>query len=59
METHHGRVPFTANEFPEAYYSESFERDIYSTTEHLKEELHELYGRFGLVGNTSLPGERR
>jgi hypothetical protein len=54
METAHGAVPFAPEEFPEAYYTEEFERDIYSTTESLKKDLHTLYRDFGLVANSSL-----
>jgi hypothetical protein len=48
-ETAHHVPTLSPEEFPEAYYSEQFERDIYQTTERLKRELHELYRRFGLV----------
>lgn len=45
-QTHH--LP-RQEEFPEAYYPEDFEKDIYMTTRRLKKELHELYQRFGLT----------
>ena len=49
METAHGTIPFSAHDFPEAYYTNDFEDDIYSTTEKLKADLDSLYHRFGLV----------
>jgi len=52
MDSERGRVPFTPEEFPEAYYHGSFEVDVYETTSRLKRELQDLYGRFGLL---SLP----
>ena len=49
METVHGTVPFSPQEFPEAYYADEFEKDLYATTERLKRDLQSLYRRFGLV----------
>ncbi|HEX7314358.1 MAG TPA: hypothetical protein VF297_10570 [Pyrinomonadaceae bacterium] len=49
METSHGSVPFSQEDFPEAYYTEEFEKDIYSTTEKLKKDLKMLYLRFGVI----------
>jgi hypothetical protein len=53
-ETTQGPPPLPPEEFPEAYYAEEFEREIYATTERLKRELHELYVRFGLVAPSPL-----
>ena len=44
-----GVVPLTIEEFPEAYYTEEFEKDIYRITKELKKKLETLYLHFGLV----------
>jgi hypothetical protein len=49
METTHGTVPFSPQEFPEAYYASEFEEEVYSTTRQLKADLQALYHRFGLI----------
>lgn len=43
-----GSVP-SIQEFPEVYYSEDFEKEIYATTDRLKKELQTLYQHFGLL----------
>jgi hypothetical protein len=53
METSHGTVPFSPQEFPAAYYSTQFEEDIYRTTSRLKANLQELYRRFGLLSSVA------
>nr|WP_315428160.1 hypothetical protein [uncultured Albidiferax sp.] len=49
MGTEHGGVPLSDKEFPEAYYPEEFEDEIFATTERLKKELFELHNRYGLL----------
>ena len=47
-ETPHKGVPFSREQFPEAFSPDGFEKEIVSTTEGLKRELDELYHRYGL-----------
>lgn len=47
--TRHGGVPYTKEEFPEAYYPDAFEREVFTTTERLKRELYALHGKYGLL----------
>ena len=49
LETEHGGVPHSEEDFPEAYYPESFERNIFATTERLKKELYALHNSYGLL----------
>jgi hypothetical protein len=42
------KLPPPKEIFPEAYYSESFEVEVYATTERLRSELRDLYARSGL-----------
>jgi hypothetical protein len=43
-----GGTPPPKEEIPEAWYSTTFEADVYETTERLKRELDDLYARYGL-----------
>jgi hypothetical protein len=52
VETEHRGVPHSEGEFPEVYYPESFEEEIFSTTERLKKELYELHNHYGLLLKT-------
>lgn len=47
--TSHKGVPLSEDEFPEAYYPESFEEEIFLTTERLKRELYSLHRHYGLL----------
>lgn len=49
LKTPHRGVPFSKEEFPEAYYPDDFEREIFQVTELLKRELDELYRQYGLI----------
>lgn len=51
MQTEHGGVPLSQEEFPEAYYPTEFEEEIFTTTERLKKELFDLHNRYGLLTN--------
>jgi hypothetical protein len=50
LKTEHEGIPFEESDFPEAYYNDSFEKEIFAVTESLKRELEELYARYGLIG---------
>lgn len=49
MKTEHKGVPLSIDEFPEAYYPNEFEEEIFSTTERLKKELFDLHSSYGLL----------
>jgi hypothetical protein len=41
--------PFEKEEFPEAFFPEQFNTDIFETTERLKKELFELHAKYGFT----------
>lgn len=49
LKTKHKGVLLSEEQFPEAYYSDEFEKEIFNTTQSLKRELDRLYQRYGLV----------
>jgi hypothetical protein len=49
LKTNHRGVPFSQEEFPEAYHTDKFEQEIIDTTEVLKRELDELYAKYALT----------
>lgn len=51
LKTNHKGVPFSKEEFPEAYYNDEFENEIFNTTESLKLELDGLYHHYGLLAS--------
>ena len=51
--TIHKGVPLTELEFPEAYYPENFETEIFRVTEHLKRDLYALHRHSGLLAMPS------
>ena len=46
--TNFNGVPFSRQQFPEAFYNNDFEEEIVSATESLKRELDDLYRLYGL-----------
>lgn len=50
LDAGHGGVSLAQDEFPEAYYPEEFQENIYLTTEKLKKELHDLHETYTLLG---------
>jgi hypothetical protein len=56
LKTTHKGVPLSRQEFPEAYYPDDFAREIVETTESLKREIDDLYGRYGVeVASAAAP----
>ncbi len=53
LTTPHKGIPFQEEEFPEVYYPETFEEEIFKTTETLKAELDELHRKYGLQAGLS------
>jgi hypothetical protein len=53
LKTPHKGVPFEKEEFPEAYYPDGFEREIFTTTESLKRELDDLHHKYGLQAKSA------
>ena len=49
LKTKHKAVPFEKEDFPEAYYNNEFEQEIFRTTKSLKLDLDNLYRRYGLI----------
>lgn len=49
LDTPHRGIPFSKEEFPSAYMSDDFEKEIIATTEGLKAQLDALHKAYGLL----------
>ncbi len=53
LKTPHKGVPFKQDEFPEAYYPDGFEHEIFAITETLKRDLDELHQKYGVQAKSA------